>query len=186
MTLAPNYNELIQKTFKDIEKEALNNFKFDGYESHSIKFTHHADLRYAGQEHYVKVLLHDFSTSTKLDRIIESFHREHQRQYSFSLDNPVELVNFHLVAEVEVDKPDFPKLEKKGGKSSEAEFDAREVDFDDLGKHKTNFYHRSLLEPDMVIDGPAVIAENATTTVLTPLHRARVDYYGNLILTQKA
>ena len=35
----------------------------------------------------------------------------------------------------------------------------------------------------MTFKGPAVIAEKATTTVVTPLHRVNIDQYGNLILT---
>jgi len=49
--------------------------------------------------------------------------------------------------------------------------------------HVTPFYHRDLLEPNMTFKGPAIIAEKATTTVVTPLHTVNIDQYGNLILT---
>lgn len=173
----------IQSTFKEIEKEAIHNFKLDGYQLSDINFTYYTDLRYAGQEHYVKVLLSEFSEDTSLEVIISHFHKEHKRQYSFELDAPVELVNFHLVAEVLVDKPDFPKIKNTGKKVEKAIFDYRAVDFDDLGLHQTPFYHRHLLEPSMIIKGPAIIAEKATTTVVSPLHIVHIDVYGNLILT---
>ena len=35
----------------------------------------------------------------------------------------------------------------------------------------------------MTFKGPAIIAEKATTTVVTPLHTVNIDKYGNLILT---
>jgi N-methylhydantoinase A len=35
----------------------------------------------------------------------------------------------------------------------------------------------------MTFKGPAIIAEKATTTVVTPLHTVNIDLYGNLILT---
>jgi N-methylhydantoinase A len=35
----------------------------------------------------------------------------------------------------------------------------------------------------MLIKGPAVIAENATTTLVTPIQQLTVDIYGNLIIT---
>jgi N-methylhydantoinase A len=95
----------------------------------------------------------------------------------------VELVNFHLVAEVPVDKPDFPKMSVTNRRIEDAVFDLRTVDFDDLGVHVTPFYHRDLLEPNMTFKGPAIIAEKATTTVVTPLHTVNIDQYGNLILT---
>ena len=183
LTLSNNQKDVIESTFSEMKEEAILNFKTDNYRQDEMKFTYYADLRYAGQEHYVKVLLDNFSKDTSLETIITHFHKEHKKQYSFQLEAPVELVNFHLVAEVEVEKPNFPKITITGKKVEEAIFDTKEVDFDDLGIHKTNFYHRNFLEPNMTIKGPAIIAEKATTTIVTPVHKLKVDDYGNLILT---
>ncbi len=183
LTLSEKQKETILSIFSEIKDEAVLNFKADNYQQNEMKFTYYADLRYVGQEHYVKVMLTNFSKNTPLKTIIANFHSEHKKQYSFELDAPVELVNFHLVAEVEVEKPDFPKLRVTDRKVEDAIFDTKEVDFDDLGKHDTSFYRRELLEPNMMLKGPAVIAENATTTVVTPLHEVLVDEYGNLIIT---
>ena len=183
LTLVQEQRYIIQSTFNEMENEAIDNFKLDGYTLDDIKFTYYTDLRYAGQEHYVKVLLSGFNNDTPLKTIIDYFHKEHKKQYSFKLDAVVELVNFHLVAEVEVDKPDFPKIAVTGKKVENAIFDNKEVDFDDLGIHNTAFYNRELLEPNMKIAGPAIIAEKATTTVVTPLFTVNIDEYGNLILT---
>jgi N-methylhydantoinase A len=175
--------EVIIATFKDIKEEAILNFNADNIALEKIKFTYYADLRYAGQEHYVKVLLDDFSKETSLETIITDFHKEHRKHYSFELDAVVELVNFHLVAEVEVEKPGFPILNASNKKIEEAIFDTKPVDFDDLGVHDTTFYNRDLLEPNMTFKGPAIVSEKATTTVVSPLHTVNIDTYGNLILT---
>jgi len=184
--VVPLINEtksIIQHLFSEMRNDAIAKYKADGFEENLIKFTYYTDLRYAGQEHYVKVELPDFSKDTLLDEIINNFHKAHKKQYSFSLDALVELVNFHLVAEVEVDKPDFPKLKVSEKLAEDAIFGFQEVDFDDLGKHNTAFYNRELLSPEMRILGPAVIAENATTTLVTPIQKLTVDIYGNLIIT---
>ena len=183
LALIDKQKNVIISTFNDIKNEAILNFKADNTSSENIKFTYYADLRYAGQEHYVKVLLEDFSKETSLETIITHFHKEHKKHYSFELKAVVELVNFHLVAEVEVEKPDFPKLTSSNKKLEDAIFDTRSVDFDDLGVHATMFYNRDFLEPHMTFKGPAVVAEKATTTVVSPLHTVNIDAYGNLILT---
>lgn len=183
LTLFENQKNTILTTFDEMKKEAILNFAADNTSSEQVKFTYYADLRYAGQEHYVKVLLDNFSKNTSLEKIKSHFHEEHKKHYSFELDTDVELVNFHLVAEVEVDKPDFPRINSTNKKLEDAIFDKRAVDFDDLGTHTTAFYNRDLLEPNMTFKGPAVIAEKATTTVVTPLHTVNIDVYGNLILT---
>ena len=183
LSLTENQKNAIVTTFNEIKEEAISNFEADNTPSEKVKFTYYADLRYAGQEHYVKVLLDRFSEETSLEEIIKHFHQEHKKQYSFALDAVVELVNFHLVAEVAVDKPDFPKMFVTNKRVEDAVFDRRAVDFDDLGVHTTPFYHRDLLEPNMTFKGPAIIAEKATTTVVSPLHIVHIDLYGNLILT---
>lgn len=182
-SLTENQKNAIVTTFNEIKEEAISNFEADNTPWEKVKFTYYADLRYAGQEHYVKVLLDRFSEETSLEEIIKHFHQEHKKQYSFALDAVVELVNFHLVAEVAVDKPDFPKMFVTNKRVEDAIFDRRAVDFDDLGVHTTPFYHRDLLEPNMTFKGPAIIAEKATTTVVSPLHIVHIDLYGNLILT---
>lgn len=183
LTLEDSYKNEIILTFHEMKQEATLNFKADSFSSEDIIFTYYADLRYVGQEHYVKVLLDGFSDETPLDTIIKYFHKEHKKHFSFELDAVVELVNFHLVAKIEVDKPDFPKMTSTNRKLIDTIFDMRDVDFDDLGIHFTPFYHRHLLEPNMTFQGPAIIAEKATTTVVTHLHTVTVDEYGNLILT---
>lgn len=183
ITLIDESKSSIQNIFADMQNDAIDKYKTDGFQENLIKFTFYADLRYAGQEHYVKVELPNFSKNTPLNEIINNFHNAHKKQYSFSLDTKVELVNFHLVAEIEVDKPDFPKLKVSGKSVEEAIFSHQDVDFDDLGKRNTPFYNRDLLEPNMIIKGPAVIAENATTTLVTPIQQLTVDVYGNLIIT---
>lgn len=43
-------------------------------------------------------------------------------------------------------------------------------------------YDRELLGPGMEIDGPALIQEESSTTVLPTAARLRVDDYGNLVI----
>jgi N-methylhydantoinase A len=142
ITLNTDAGKTLSTNFQDIKNEALANFKKDNYEEAQVDFSYYADLRYMGQEHYVKVKLEISSITNSLEEVIADFHKEHQRQFTFQLNAPVELVNYHLVAEVEVDKPDFPKIKSLGKEIQEAIFDKREVDFDDLGKQQTSFYRR--------------------------------------------
>jgi N-methylhydantoinase A len=46
----------------------------------------------------------------------------------------------------------------------------------------TPIYLRDLLPVDAAIDGPALIEEDGTTTVVPPGFRASADAHGNLIL----
>ncbi|MFT5736059.1 MAG: N-methylhydantoinase A [Maribacter sp.] len=185
VNLTDENKAVIQDVFTEMRGIALDNYKEDKYTGDQVIFTHYVDLRYSGQEHYVKVHLSNFTNDTPLDDIIEKFHEAHQKQYTFRLEARVELVNFHLVAEVAVNKPDFPKMEKFDKKLEDAIVGKGEIDFDDLGVQTGTYYHRDGLEPEMTLHGPAVIVESATTTVLPPGYSLRIDELGNLIIQKK-
>lgn len=182
--VAENFKKL-SSTLKSMEDDAVSSYKTDGVKKKDISFQYFADLRYAGQEHYVKVPLKSrLSSKTELSSIIENFHADHKKKYTFQLEVPVEWVNFHLVATVEVDKPKFPKLKaSKSDSIKDAIYDTINVDFGELGKkQKAIVYNREKLKPRMSFDGPAIVAEKSTSTLVPPDHNLIVDQWGNMII----
>ena len=120
-----------------------------------------------------------------LANMVEEFHRVYEREYTYRLDNPVEIVTYHLVVSAEIEKPELAPLPVTGRTLSEALRGRRQVDFDLVGVYDSDIYERNLLEPGMEINGPAIIEEPDTTIVAFPNDRVLVDTYGNLILTRK-
>ena len=53
------------------------------------------------------------------------------------------------------------------------------------GWHDTPIYHRDAFAPGMHIDGPAVIEQSDTTTVVEPDMTLSVDAQGNLLVKVK-
>jgi N-methylhydantoinase A len=143
-----------------------------------------ADMRYLGQEHTVRVPLPGGELGGETMREIEErFGSLHEQHYTFRLDtSPVEFVNFHLTAFGTVEKPGLRRLEPDGGKGHRARKGEREVDFDELGRHRSAVYERALLGAGAQVEGPAVVEEPAASTVLFPGDRLTVDDYGNLII----
>jgi N-methylhydantoinase A len=169
--------------FEEIEQEAKQEFAADGLGADRLVFQRHADMRYLGQEHTVKVPFPSGEIDQdKLAEAVRRFHEAHEREYTFRLDSPVELVNYHLVANGLVQKPELAKLERTGRTAEDAIRERREVDFDTHGVHRTTIYDRVSLEPDVTLSGPAIVEEPATTIVVFPGQRAEVDDYGNLHL----
>jgi N-methylhydantoinase A len=54
----------------------------------------------------------------------------------------------------------------------------------DRGFVDTAIYRRDDLAPGDVVDGPAVVEEYGATVPLHPGFRARVDRFGNLVVTR--
>ena len=176
---------VITQIFKQMEREAVIAYEQDDYQKEAITFEYHLDLRYEGQEHSVKLQLADLD-NLETKAIENDFHQLHEKRYAFSMKGTkIEIVNYHLVAEVTVNKPVIAKVDKSSYTIDEACIAIEQVDFDEEGIHEANFYHRNKLGPGMQIVGPAIIVEDATSTVVPPSYQVEIDDYANIIITKK-
>ena len=164
-----------------LDARARADYTADGLGGEAVDSELFGDLRYAGQEHTVKVRIGFAADGTPdLAGLLEAFHAAHERAYTYRLEAKVELVNFHLVARVRVPRPPMPKRPVTGRTFESAVRERRVVDFDAEGVLESLIVERDRLEPGMAFTGPAVIAEDATTTAVGPGHRVTVDDYGHL------
>lgn len=184
MTMKEDNFSSLKEVFQEMKNEAIKAYERDNYEKEDIKFEYYLDLRYSGQEHSVKLRLSDLN-NLDMDVIEDDFHSLHKKRYAFSLANTsIEIVNYHLVAEVIVNKPVIGRVEAKGNSIEDALITKEEVDFDVAGIHTSKFFDREKLEPGMDADGPAIIVEASTSTVVPPNHRFRIDDYANIIINK--
>jgi N-methylhydantoinase A len=81
-----------------------------------------------------------------------------------------------------VEKPALSRLPAQGRPVSRAVTGRRPVNFDAKGRHEALVYERARLDPGVTIDGPAIVEEPETSTVIGPGQRARIDDYGNICI----
>lgn len=180
MPIVTGAAEQIGTTLTEMEAQAQSTFIKDGLTQDKIYFERYLDLRYEGQEHSVRVLAPNVAiTDEILSEIIARFHDAYEREYTYRLDNNVELVTFHLVAFGSVDLPELSKIEANGD-ASLAVKSTRQVDFDDDGVAEATIYDRDRLTAGASFSGPAIIEESGSTTVVFPGQSVNVDEYGNL------
>ncbi len=143
-------------------------------------FTRAMEMRYAGQEHTVSVVLDDVAG---MDDLEERFHRAHERLYTFALrDTPIEIVDFHLTGHLSVPTPAISRIDGDGRSPEAARKADRRVDFDADGRHECAVYERDLLPAGFSTAGPLVIEEPSSTTLVHPGQRLTVDEWGNLLI----
>jgi N-methylhydantoinase A len=75
----------------------------------------------------------------------------------------------------------LPEISAAGGTLTSARKDARQVAFDGAFM-EMSVYDRLKLPPEATLEGPALVEEPGTTTVIPPTFRAQADHLGNLIL----
>jgi N-methylhydantoinase A len=163
--------------FEEMQSANTELFAADGVESAQIVHQRFLDMRYVGQEHTVKVAFEASSAGA----LVQRFHESHEREFTFRLQQAVEIVNFHLVSLVPVEKPDLHKISTAGSRhASTAHKYSREVDLDEYGAHETAIYDRARLSSDDTVLGPAIFEEPSTTILALPGDRVTVDCYGGL------
>lgn len=173
--------EDINDVYAEIIHQALEDFGADGFTEDRVHIERLADMRYLGQEHTVKVSFPSEGSPAELvAEARERFNNTHEREFTFSLPNDIQVVNLHIVAYGLVDKPGLPTAANRGHALQDAVIEQRRVDFDKHGIHETQVYDRALLDPGLEIPGPAIIQEDGATTVLPPSRSAVVDPMGNI------
>src|SRR5439155_27262402 len=90
----------------------------------------------------------------------------------------VEIVNFQVTAIGLIPKPVMKTFSKTDAQVVPPE--SRPVYFDADAARDTPVFRRSALQPGTAIEGPAVIEEKTSTTVLYPGQSALVDTYLNI------
>lgn len=145
------------------------------------------DMRYAGQNHELNVAVPDVEDDgVFLDQLTENFIEVHHRRYGYAApEEPVELITFRLKASGLVEKPEFPSAENAGPDPTPAMIDHRRVYAPEIrGFTETPVYDRERLLPGNRVEGPAIIAQFDSTTLVLDGQIAVVDRFFNLIVDE--
>ena len=174
----------IEALFAETEDRARDQYAAEGIDRAKVKFLRFAKFRYQNQEHTTEVLLEEGPvTAERIDAIEASFHETYEREYTYRLDAPVELVGIHLVASAEVGKLTMKSEEPSGNPAAIALKGKRDVDYALEGVHEAEIYDGTKLEPGMTFAGPAVVEDPGTTIVIHPGNQVAVDGYRNIRIT---
>jgi len=165
----------------EVTSGALEQFGTEGIHRDRVRFIRYGKLRYENQEHTVENALPDGQIDAEaIGKIIESFHQAYEREYTYRLDAPVEFVGLHLVSFAAVGKLEPMKFPVCRKTLQDALKGHREVDYALEGVHTAAIYDGDALEPNMTLDGPAIIETSGTTMVIHPGNRVGIDEYGNV------
>jgi N-methylhydantoinase A len=138
------------------------------------------EMRYAGQEHAIATRL---EPGMDCEALLAAFHATHERAYTFRLDDtPVELVTYHLAAEIDAPRIAMPEI------SAQADVEAAKIGYRDLyeGPSATPaaVYDRDRLPAGARFEGPVLIEEPTTTTLVREGQRVTVDRFGLLVIEE--
>jgi N-methylhydantoinase A len=175
--------ERVRAAFAELEARAAAWAEGEALQRDALRHELALDLRYRGQSSELSLPLPAIPDAAGLAASIDAFHRAHADRFGYALLNqPVEAVTARLVTVAASPSPPPERLPPPAG-LLQAE---RPVWFRATGFVPTPVLQRSALAAGAALDGPAVIEQMDTTTIVPPGWSARVDPQGNLLLERAA
>lgn len=171
----------LDHSFRELETEGRERLLNEGVTEDRMVFQRFIDMRYLGQWRSMSVAVP--SRLDTLDDAVAKFHEDHGREHNYSRPGaPVEVYRLQVKATGLVRKAEFTKAARRSGKGPAPAGD-RLVRFDEHPKPlKTRIFDRAQLMPGDVVEGPAVIEQLDSTTLVPPGIKAEVDDYLTIIM----
>jgi N-methylhydantoinase A len=141
-----------------------------------------AECRYHGQGFELRAKMPDGPvTQANRSVIATSFHDQHQLDYGYSYrDAEVELITLRGIGRASVERLQVPKIRPTDGSGIDrALMFVRTTTFDDGRTLETPRYDRTKLYAADRVEGPAILIQHDSTTLIPPGYVADTLEYGN-------
>jgi N-methylhydantoinase A len=174
----------LKEVLNQLEKRGIDVILNQGIARKNVILHKSFDMRYVGQGYEINVPTPRGINSRFQKELTERFFREYERKYGFSnRKEKIEVVNVRLTALGVVSKIRLPKMAKAQRNPVHALKGMRPAYFSEFkGYRKCRIYERNKLSNGNIVEGPAVIEQYDSTTIVIPNQTASVDMYGNLII----
>ena len=181
--LVPENAEAIESTLVETEAAALAQFGSEGVAPERLSLRRFGRFRYQNQEHTTEVALGESEvTAERIREIRNAFETEYEREYTYRLDAPVEMVGIHVTATARVGGVEIKPQELGPESAQGAQKSSRKVDFAPEGVFEAAIYDGSRLRSGMRFSGPAIVENAASTVVVHRGNGAEVDGFGNVVI----
>jgi N-methylhydantoinase A len=177
--------------FNEMKEEGINALVVEeGVARERISFSPILDMRYLGQYHEVQMESSwDDVLNFNLESIFESFHKEHNRQFGYSLKEEgteMELINVRLRVVGKTERPKFLSENFKSISAESAIKEHREVYIPELNRmKKVPVYDGDKPIFGSKIKGPCVIEKITTSVFVSENYDCLVDEFGSFIVYEK-
>ena len=178
--LAEKYEKLIAKALKTLTQQ--------GVPAKECTVSCQADIRYKGQGLQLTV---DFELKALkkggLSVIGDPFDEMHKQLFTFALESDKEIVNLRAVAQGKSAEIEARRLPKSGSRNPAATAAiGKSVVFMDGKDMEATLYRRDKLKAGNKIEGPAIILEMDSTSVILNGCTGNVDKFGNILIAPNA
>jgi N-methylhydantoinase A len=176
----------VNEIYQSLEERGKKALRDEQVQDKDIFVERGCDMRYVGQA-YVPCIIPFASESPKERQLAETeknFHRIHQELYKHVAEaEPTELVSLRVRVVGKQEKPPLRAI--RGGKVKPQSV-RRNVYFEDVDAFvECDSYMRDELPVGFSFNGPAIIFQSDSTSLIYTSQSASVDGYGNIIIKEK-
>lgn len=175
----------VHALFAEQEAEGRALLDAEGVALAGVEIRRSVDMQFLGQSHILQVPLD--TPTPSLDDLARLFAAAYWERFAVELPEirPV-LVNLHTA--VLGHRPAVPLAQLAASETRADTLDGarqatRDVWFETGGWQATPVYRREALPEGAAFEGPAIVAQFDSTTVIEPGQSARLDDFGNLVIT---
>ena len=174
----------VDASFEELEQKALAQLAEQGVDEADRVTNRLVECRYAGQEHAIAVAVEAGSTASA---VAKKFNELHKERYGHALNVPVQVSTLRVRATGRLEKPPLRRLaaNRSGAVPSPART-RQAYCFAQRGYCSFGVYERTALSAGDRIEGPVIIDEGTSTTVVHSDQLVLVDEYGNLVIRMRA
>ena len=169
----------VAEAFAGLERESRAELKSEGVGASDVAFRRELGMRYVGQSWELVV-----SIGPEVDSIRDAelaFHAAHAKRYGHGADAPAEVVTVRVTAIARTAKPALPSPAHDG---AESDVRTRPVHFDGAWSD-TAVLARPALAAGDAVEGPALVEEMGSVTVVPPGWRLEVGAIGEFHLRRE-
>jgi N-methylhydantoinase A len=174
--------------YGELEAEASALLANAGVAPEDRRLVRQADIRYFGQSKYMTIPVSDGAIDEPyVQGLIQAFSDEHAREYGYTMPSHIariEIANVRVAAVGRIEKPAIGAEPLPGPPAAPRA--RRGVYFPDQGFVATPIFWREDLTRDQRLEGPAIVEQADSTTVVAPGWRATLDAVGNLLIRDAA
>jgi len=176
----------LEQVYSEMEESTGAMLRGAGLSTENVELVRSADLRLVGQIHELYVTLPDWPlTTSNVGPLEDRFHEIYQSLYSRrNLNIPIQVQNWRLLVRVSQQAVKLKEQHPSGDSSPKKALKGRRPAYfhSSGGFIDCAIYDRYLLQAGHRIEGPAIIEEQESTSVLGPKDLAEVDGYLNLVI----
>tara|TARA_X000000950_G_scaffold287607_1_gene400659 strand:+ start:64 stop:2124 length:2061 start_codon:yes stop_codon:yes gene_type:complete len=179
--------ETVRDIFSGLEEDAFGKFDEEGFPRSSVMLERYMDLRYQGQGYELSVAVDVDGLDTQ--RVRSDFDELHAKKFGHAAGSqPVEVMSYRLIGRAAPDRDQsvFDVLPMSGVKGLETRVRSGIFDVDGSPERfEMLVMQRDMMEINGIYEGPLVIEQSDTTTLVIPRQTAELDSQGNIIIKDK-